>query len=86
MKFLNKDFILLSQVQLWKPWGRSLRYLRYYKVELVPARNSESESGSLLEMKRSSNIIFSSMNIPSLSMYYCISFPTITSRAMKSNI
>lgn len=86
MKFLYKELILLSQVQLWKPWGRNPGYLRYYKDELVPARNSESESGGLLEMKRPSNIISNWMNIPSLSMYYCTSFQTITSRAMKSSI
>lgn len=30
---LNKDFILLSQVQLWKPLGENHRS---YKDELVP--------------------------------------------------
>ena len=81
---LNKDFILLSQVQLWKPLSENLRS---YKDELVPAKHSESESGGLHEMKRPANIISNWMNISSLSMHYCTSFPTITltQRAMFIN-
>lgn len=65
----------MSQIQLWKPLGENLRS---YKDELVPAKHSESESGGLHEMKRPVNIISNWMNISSLSMYYCTSFPTIT--------
>ena len=54
MMLLNKDFILLSQVQLWKPLSENLRS---YKDELVPTKHSESESGGLHEMKRPANII-----------------------------
>jgi len=71
----NKDFIFLSQIQLWKPLGENLRS---YKDELVPAKHSESESGGLHETKRPANIISNWMNVSSLSMYYCTSFPTIT--------
>ena len=79
----DKDFILLSQVQLWKPLGENLKS---YKVELVPAKHSESESGGLHETKRPANIIPNWRNISPLSMYYCTSFPTITltQRAMFS--